>query len=105
MVIPDRPSIPDVQSIPRWFHLNTPLSHAFARAFLEGDDGYRIGELEDPRYEAIETQRPRAQPAVSSRWLISPRGLAARLHKWIEGGRYAALFDNAATPSRLSIQV
>jgi hypothetical protein len=25
---------------------------------------------------------------------LLPRALAGRLHKWIEGGRYAALFDN-----------
>src|SRR5688500_19609532 len=25
---------------------------------------------------------------------LLPRALAARLHKWIEGGRYADLFDN-----------
>jgi type IV secretion system protein TrbE len=71
--------------------------HSFVRVLLEGDDGYRLSELEDREvYEAVENlymldERQRRLFTVAN---LLPRALAARLHKWIEGGRYAALFDN-----------
>ena len=71
--------------------------HAFVRVLLEGDDGYRLSELEDREvYEAVENlyvldERQRRLFTVAN---LLPRALAARLHKWIEGGRYATLFDN-----------
>src|SRR5688572_7398418 len=71
--------------------------HAFVRVLLEGNDGYRLSELEDREvYEAIENlyvldERQRRLFTVAN---LLPRALAARLHKWIEGGRYATLFDN-----------
>jgi type IV secretion/conjugal transfer VirB4 family ATPase len=71
--------------------------HAFVRVLLEGDDRYRLSELEDREvYEAIENlymleERQRRLFTVAN---LLPRALAARLHKWIEGGRYASLFDN-----------
>ena len=67
------------------------------RVLLEGNDGYRLSELEDREvYEAIENlyvldERQRRLFTVAN---LLPRALAARLHKWIEGGRYATLFDN-----------
>jgi type IV secretion system protein VirB4 len=71
--------------------------HAFVRVLLEGDDGYRLSDLEDREvYEAVENlymldERQRRLFTVAN---LLPRALAARLHKWIEGGRYASLFDN-----------
>ncbi len=71
--------------------------HAFVRVLLEGDDGYRLSELEDREvYEAVENlyvldDRQRRLFTVAN---LLPRALAGRLHKWIEGGRYATLFDN-----------
>ena len=71
--------------------------HAFVRVLLEGNDGYRLSDLEDREvYEAIENlyvldERQRRLFTVAN---LLPRALAGRLHKWIEGGRYATLFDN-----------
>jgi type IV secretion system protein VirB4 len=71
--------------------------HAFVRVLLEGNDAYRLSELEDREvYEAIENlymldERQRRLFTVAN---LLPRALAARLHRWVEGGRYASLFDN-----------
>ena len=71
--------------------------HAFVRVLLEGEDGYRLSEIEDREvYDAIENVYVLD---VSQRRLFTvanllPRALAGRLHKWVEGGRYASLFDN-----------
>ena len=73
--------------------------HAFTRVLLEGEDGYRLSDLEDREtYEAVENlfvldQRQRRLFTLAN---LLPRALGARLHKWVEGGRYAAMFDNAA---------
>ena len=71
--------------------------HAFVRVLLEGDDGYRLSEPEDREvYEAVENLYvlDRSQRRLFTLANLLPRALAGRLHKWIEGGRYAALFDN-----------
>lgn len=71
--------------------------HAFTRVLLEGDDGYRLSELEDREtYEAVENLfvLDASQRRLFTLANLLPRALAARLHKWIEGGRYAAMFDN-----------
>jgi type IV secretion system protein VirB4 len=71
--------------------------HAFVRVLLEGDDGYRLSELEDREvYEAVENLYvlDRQQRRLFTLANLLPRALAGRMHKWIEGGRYAALFDN-----------
>jgi type IV secretion system protein TrbE len=71
--------------------------HAFVRVLLEGDDGYRLSELEDREvYEAVENlfMLDDTQRRLFTVANLLPRALAARLHKWIEGGRYADLFDN-----------
>jgi type IV secretion system protein TrbE len=63
--------------------------HAFVRVLLEGNDSYRLSELEDREvYEAVENlymldERQRRLFTVAN---LLPRALAARLHKWIEGG-------------------
>ena len=54
-------------------------------------------DLEDREvYDAIENlfvlERPQRRLFTVANLL--PRALAGRLHKWIEGGRYAGLFDN-----------
>ena len=71
--------------------------HAFVRVLLEGDDGYRLSDLEDREvYEAVENlyMLDDSQRRLFTVANLLPRALAARLHKWIEGGRYASLFDN-----------
>jgi type IV secretion/conjugal transfer VirB4 family ATPase len=71
--------------------------HAFVHVLLEGDDGHRLSDGEDRElYEAIESvyvldQNQRRLFTLAN---ILPRTLAGRLHKWVDGGRYAALFDN-----------
>ena len=64
---------------------------------LEGEDGYRLGDVEDREvYDAIENVYV-LDPSQRRLFTVAnllPRALAGRLHKWIEGGRYASLFDN-----------
>jgi type IV secretion/conjugal transfer VirB4 family ATPase len=71
--------------------------HAFVRVLLEGEDGDRLTDLEDREvYDAIENLYvlDRSQRRLFTVANLLPRALAHRLHKWIEGGRYASLFDN-----------
>ena len=71
--------------------------HAFVRVLLEGNDGYRLTELEDREvYDAIENVYvlDRTQRRLFTVANLLPRALAGRLHKWVEGGRYATFFDN-----------
>jgi type IV secretion system protein TrbE len=71
--------------------------HAFVRVLLEGDDGYRLSDLEDREaYDAIENVYvlDRSQRRLFTVANLLPRALASRLHKWVDGGRYASLFDN-----------
>jgi type IV secretion system protein VirB4 len=76
---------------------NLHFLHAFVRVLLEGDDSYRISELEDREvYEAIENLYvlDASQRRLFTLANLLPRALAGRLHKWVDGGRYAGLFDN-----------
>src|SRR5437660_11410998 len=71
--------------------------HAFVRVLLEGEDGYRLSDPEDREvYDAIQNLYvlDRSQQRLFTVANLLPRALASRLHKWIDGGRYAALFDN-----------
>jgi type IV secretion system protein VirB4 len=71
--------------------------HAFVRVLLEGADSYRLSDLEDREvYEAVENLYvlDRHQRRLFTLANLLPRALAGRLHKWVEGGRYATLFDN-----------
>jgi type IV secretion/conjugal transfer VirB4 family ATPase len=71
--------------------------HGFVRVLLEGEDGYRLSELEDREvYEAVENLYvlDRNQRRLFTLANLLPRALTARLQKWVEGGRYAELFDN-----------
>jgi type IV secretion system protein VirB4 len=71
--------------------------HAFVRVLLEGEDGYRLSDTEDREvYEAVENlyALQRSQRRLFTVANLLPRGLAARMQKWVDGGRYAALFDN-----------
>ena len=76
---------------------NLHFLHAFVHVLLEGDDGYRLSELEDREvYDAIENLYV-LDPSQRRLFTVAnllPRGVAGRLHKWVEGGRYASLFDN-----------
>jgi type IV secretion system protein VirB4 len=85
------------------FDIESPTSdqihflHAFARVLIEGDDGYRLSNSEDREvYEAIENifVLERAQRRLFTLASLVPRAIGARLHKWVEGGRYANVFDN-----------
>jgi type IV secretion/conjugal transfer VirB4 family ATPase len=71
--------------------------HAFMKVLLEGTDEYRLNDLEDRElYEAIENLYvlDSSQRRLFTLANLLPRSLAGRLHKWVEGGRYAELFDN-----------
>ena len=71
--------------------------HAFVRVLLEGQDGYHLSDLEDREvYEAIENiyVLDTSQRRLLTLANLLPRALSARLHKWVDGGRYASLFDN-----------
>jgi len=76
---------------------NLHFLHAFVRVLLEGADAYRLSDPEDRElYEAIENvyvlDAPQRRLFTVANLL--PRSLAGRLSKWIEGGRYADLFDH-----------
>ena len=85
------------------FDIESPTSdqihflHAFSRVLIEGDDEYRLSNSEDREiYEAIENLfvLERAQRRLFTLASLVPRAIGARLHKWVEGGRYANVFDN-----------
>lgn len=76
---------------------NLHFLHAFARVLLEGADAYRLSDAEDRElYEAIENVYvlDPAQRRLFTLANLLPRSLAARLSKWVDGGRYADLFDH-----------
>lgn len=83
--------------------------HAFVRVLLEGSDHYHLSDLEDREvYEAIENLYvlDDSQRRLFTLSNLLPRALSARLHKWIDGGRYAGLFDNVEdtlTVNRLQV--
>ena len=71
--------------------------HSFTRLLLEGTDSYRLSDAEDRElYEAVENLYvlDRSQRRLFTLSNLLPRALAGRLTKWVEGGRYAALFDH-----------
>jgi len=60
-------------------------------------NAYRLREAEDREvYDAVENvyALQRAQRRLFTVANLLPRGLAARLQRWVEGGRYADLFDH-----------
>jgi type IV secretion/conjugal transfer VirB4 family ATPase len=76
---------------------NLHFLHALTRVLLEGSDGYRLSEPEDRElYEAVENVYvlDRSQRRLFTLANLLPRALAGRLSKWVEGGRYADLFDH-----------
>jgi len=76
---------------------NLHFLHAFVRLLLEGADVYRLSDAEDRElYEAIENLYvlDLGQRRLFTLANLVPRSLAARLSKWVEGGRYADLFDH-----------
>ena len=76
---------------------NLHFLHAFVRVLLEGNDGYRVSDLEDREiYEAVENLYvlDQTQRRLFTLANLLPRALAGRLHKWVGEGRYASLFDN-----------
>jgi type IV secretion system protein TrbE len=71
--------------------------HVFTRVLLEGEDGYRLSEIEDREtYEAIENLfvLDQSQRRLFTLASLLPHRLGTRLHRWVEGGRYGAMFDN-----------
>jgi type IV secretion system protein VirB4 len=76
---------------------NLHFLHAFTRVLLEGSDGYHLSEAEDRElYEAVENLYvlDRSQRRLFTLANLLPRALGGRLSKWVEGGRYAGLFDH-----------
>jgi type IV secretion/conjugal transfer VirB4 family ATPase len=76
---------------------NLHFLHAFTRVLLEGADAYRLSDIEDRElYEAIENLYvlDASQRRLFTLANLLPRALAGRLSKWVEGGRYADLFDH-----------
>jgi type IV secretion system protein VirB4 len=76
---------------------NLHFLHAFVRVLLEGADAYRLTDAEDRElYDAIENlyALDRLQRRLFTLANLVPRALSARLSKWVEGGRYADLFDH-----------
>ena len=76
---------------------NLHFLHAFVRVLLEGADSYRLSDVEDRElYEAVENLYvlDPAQRRLFTLANLLPRALAGRLSKWVEGGRYAELFDH-----------
>lgn len=76
---------------------NLHFLHAFLRVLLEGADGYHLSDAEDREvYEAVENLYvlDPDQRRLFTLANLLPRSLATRLSRWIEGGRYADLFDN-----------
>jgi type IV secretion system protein TrbE len=84
---------------------NLHFLHAFTRVLLEGSDGYRLSDTEDRElYEAVENiyvLEP-SQRRLFTLANLLPRALGGRLSKWVEGGRYADLFDH--TDDTLNVQ-
>src|SRR5204862_8289246 len=71
--------------------------HAFARVLLEGADAYGLSDAEDRElYHAIENLYvlEASQRRLFTLANLLPRALAGRLSTWVEGGRYADLFDH-----------
>jgi type IV secretion/conjugal transfer VirB4 family ATPase len=76
---------------------NVHFLQAFCRVLLESAHTYRLSDAEDRElYEAIENLYvlDPAQRRLFTLANLLPRALAIRLSRWIEGGRYAELFDN-----------
>ena len=76
---------------------NLHFLHAFARVLIEGADAYRLSDAEDRElYEAIENVYvlDASQRRLFTLANLLPRSLAGRLSKWVDGGRYADLFDH-----------
>lgn len=76
---------------------NLHFLHAFLRVLLEGSDSYRLTEAEDRElYDAVQNVYvlDRDQRRLFTVANLLPRSLAQRLSRWIEGGRYADLFDH-----------
>jgi type IV secretion system protein TrbE len=76
---------------------NLHFLHAFVRVLLEGTDGYRVSDAEDRElYEGIENLYvlDATQRRLFTLANLLPRSLSGRLSKWIEGGRYADVFDH-----------
>lgn len=72
--------------------------HGFARVLLEGADAYQLSDAEDRElYEAIANLYvlDGSQRRLSTLANLVPRALSRRMAKWLEGGRYGAMFDRA----------
>ena len=70
---------------------------SFVRVLLQASGQYRLSLVDDrDLYEAVENlyclEPPQRRLLTLANTL--PRGLAQQLHRWVQGGPYAALFDN-----------
>jgi type IV secretion system protein VirB4 len=70
---------------------------SFVRVLLQSSGQYRLSMTDDrDLYEAIENLYALDPPQRRLMTLANtlPRGLAQHLHRWVQGGPYAGLFDN-----------
>ena len=75
--------------------------HAFMRVLLEGEDGYRLSDIEDREvYEAVENLfvLDASQRRLFTLANLLPRALAAAAAQVGRGRPLRALFDNVETP-------
>jgi type IV secretory pathway VirB4 component len=84
---------------------NLEFLFSFIQVLLAGSDGYQTTTEDDRNiFQAIETLYVLEQDIRRVKTLAGtlPRHLSDRLHKWIEGGQYGHLFDNADDTVTLS---
>jgi type IV secretion system protein VirB4 len=70
---------------------------SFVRVLLQASGQYRLTMIDDrDLYQAVENLYCLEPPQRRLLTLanVLPRGLAQHLHRWVQGGPYAALFDN-----------
>ena len=77
---------------------NLHFLFSFVRVLIQSSGQYQMTMQEDrDLYEAVENLYALDPPQRRLFTLanILPRGLAEHLHRWVQGGPYASLFDNA----------
>jgi type IV secretion system protein TrbE len=76
---------------------NVHFLFAFVRVLLQSSGQYRLSLADDRElYEAIESLyclEPPQRRLLTLATLL-PRGVGQQLHRWVQGGPYATLFDN-----------
>lgn len=84
---------------------NLHFLHQFVRLLLRGEDHYELAEAEDREiYEAVVSLYVLndSQRRLFTLSNLLPKHLGRRLHRWVDAGRYAELFDNIEDTLTLS---